>query len=111
MGEYKKINGAEVVVLATFLFGLYIMNDILDGTLVGIVAAWLFNFASTTGTEWFFKRRGDPGAGKLKSFLIQFAIDLIPLVPGPISAFLVKAYWHNHPKNAPLEAEGVELAS
>lgn len=108
MGEYKKINGAEAVIWMTFLFGLYVLNDVMDGVLVGLVVAPLLNWASTAGTWYFFKQKGDATASKPASLIAQIVGGAIPFVPAPVVAFGVKAYLHNHPKNAPVGEMGTE---
>ncbi len=95
MNGYKRISEVEMVIWVASLFVLYILNDLLDATVVGVVAAWLFNFASTTGLWWFFKQKGDTTASKPGSLIAQFSANLIPFVPAPIIAFMIKTHIHN----------------
>ncbi len=96
--EYKKINEAEAVIWIVFLLGLYAINDVVDGMVIGIVIVPLINWACTGGTWFFFTQKGDKTASKPASLIAQFVGGAIPFVPAPVIAFAVKAYLHNHPK-------------
>jgi hypothetical protein len=96
--KYKKINEVEAVIWLVFLLGLYILNDLLDGLLIGVIIVPLINWIMTGGTWYFFWQKGDKTASKPLSLIIQAVGDAIPFIPAPVIAFAVKAYIHNHPE-------------
>jgi hypothetical protein len=98
--EYKKITEAEMVIWLTFLLGLYLLNDLLDALVIGVVICPLINWGITGGTWYFFWQKGDQTASKPLSLIVQALGDAIPFLPTPIIAFAIKAYLHNHPKAA-----------
>lgn len=108
MNGYIRISEAEMVVWIAALLTLYILNDLLDATLVGIVVGWLFNLASTGGMNWFFKQKGDTQANNLQRWLKQGAADLIPFVPAPVVAFIIRTHYHNRTQR---ENEAAQMAA
>ena len=96
--KYKKIGEVEMIIGLVFLFGLYIMNDLLDGLVIGLFIVPVINLFCLGINWWFFDSRGDKKAGDPQSIILQFITGAIPLVPAPIITFIVKTYIHNHPK-------------
>lgn len=96
--EYKKIGEVEMVIGLVFLSGLYLMNDVVDGLVVGVFVVPLINWFCTGINWWFFKNKGDLKAGSLMPLIAQCVGGAIPFVPAPLITFGVKVYFHNHPK-------------
>jgi len=105
--EYKKIGEVELVIGLVFLFGLYLMDDALDGLVIGLFLVPIINGLCTLINWWFFTSKGDKTASEPKSLLLQFLVDAFPFIPGPIVTFAIKAYMHNRSEPAPAESKVV----
>ncbi len=108
---YKKIGEVEIVIGTMISLMVYGLSLILDSLVVGIFISPILESFFTFGMWLFFKSHGDPHANKLGANLAQYLSNAIPFIPSIIIAFLVKVYFHNHPKAAGAAGKNLNTGS
>ena len=94
----NKFVSAEILLGVFFFGGLDVVAIIIDFTGVGLaIAPVIQSFGTLAATLWLHSK-GDKNTVKFGRQVTKYAANALPVVPTLITAFLIEAYLHNHPK-------------